>query len=437
MRAGITLAGPVRRGYTAGISPGSRIREAVAVRTRGLFPVVLLSALATGACEVGESPATAFAGQSIIGGSPASEGQFPTVVAVVIDQGRRGMCTGTLVGPDLVLTAAHCIDPAILRMASQDQVTSTTQIVFDGTDLQSGQFGDVVGARETIPYPGFNQPGDPDVGLVRLTRPITDRAPSPVNLDPAGAPIGLSVTMVGYGVTEQGGGGRNMFLENKTSSSCAPAGVSDATFLCFSQTDGRGKCSGDSGGPSFATINDNPHTVVGITSFGDQNCQLFGADMRTDASKDFFRQNAPELLCGDDGYCEASCGADGLPVDPNCSDCTVDDDCAGGEFCDAGFCTPEPFEPGGLGSECESDADCASGVCASGPDGNLCSSACELEASDCPGGFDCLSAGDGGACWPADGGGGCNAVGDSSPATGFTALLLLALAAVLRRRRSH
>lgn len=407
------------------------------MRTSGLFPILLTCALAATACEIGEAPETAFAGQSIIGGSPASDGQFPTVVAVVIDQGRRGMCTGTLVGPDLVLTAAHCIDPGILGMASQDQVTSTTQIVFDATDLQSGDFGDVVDARETIPHTGFNQPGDPDVGLVRLSRALDGRAVSPVNLDPEAAPVGLSVTMVGYGVTEQGGGGRNMFLENKTSSSCAAGGVSDGTFLCFSQTDGRGKCSGDSGGPSFANLNGDPHTVVGITSFGDQNCELFGADMRTDASSDFFRQHAPELLCGDDGYCEESCGADGLPVDPNCSDCTVDDDCEGGEFCDAGFCTPEPFNPGGLGSECESDADCASGVCASSSDGNLCSSTCDMEASDCPGGFDCVSAGETGACWPADGGGACHAAGDAPAPIGFAALMLLALGLVLRRRRGR
>lgn len=393
--------------------------------------------MASSACAVdAHPPETSFAGQAIIGGSPASDGQFPTVVAVVIDQGRRGMCTGTLVGPDLVLTAAHCVDPGILGIASQEQVTSLTQIVFDATDLQSGQFGDVVSATETVSHAGFARPGDPDVGLVRLSRSMTDRAPSPVNLDPAAAPVGLSVTMVGYGVTEQGGGGRNMFLEDKVSSSCASGGVSDATFLCFSQTDGRGKCSGDSGGPSFATLNGAPHTVVGITSFGDQNCELFGADMRTDASKDFFREHAPELLCADDGYCEASCDAGGLPADPNCSDCSVDDDCGDGEFCDAGFCTPEPFNPGGLGSPCESEADCASGVCASGPDGNLCSDSCELEDSACPGGFECLPAGDGGACWPADGGGGCRAAGESPPA-GALAVLLVALGLMLRRRRQN
>jgi MYXO-CTERM domain-containing protein len=47
-------------------------------------------------------------------------------------------------------------------------------------------------------------------------------------------------------------------------------------------------------------------------------------------------------------------------------------------------------------------------MCASGPGGMKCTQACVPGAtpSSCPDGFECLSTGTGGACWPGDGGGG-------------------------------
>lgn len=405
--------------------------------------MVLQSCLVVGVfgfgCAIEDSPDVDVSSdsQEILGGTAVSVGQFPTVVAVVVDLGRRGMCTGTLVGPDTVLTAAHCVNTSVLGYATQEQLTADTVVVFDATNLNGGQLGPTRQAAATIPNPNWFRAGDPDVGLVRLTQSITDRTPSPINLNAANAPIGVSVTMVGYGVTGGGGGGGvGMFLENKVTSSCAAAGSSDATFLCYNQQDGTGKCSGDSGGPSFADVGGNPHTVVGITSFGDQNCQFFGADMRTDAARDFLAQHAPELLCSNDGFCEDNCGSSGAPVDPDCSDCEVDDDCENDdEFCNSGFCTPKPHTPGGVGSPCgDGEPDCASGICATGPDGMRCTDLCDLGGSDCPADFDCISAGDTGACWPAEGGGGCRTGG--SPAAPAT-LALLCMALVLARRRRH
>src|SRR5690606_33046047 len=376
---------------------------------------------------------------AILGGTQTGSGQFPTVVAIVIDQGARGLCTGTLVAPDIVLTAAHCVHPAVLGYPSQAAVTAATLVVFDSTDLR--QNGNAVAAAETIPVGSFNQPGDPDVGIIRLSRSITDREPSPINLDPAAAPVGISVTMVGYGQDENGGFGRGLYLENKTSFSCTNVGSSDQTFLCFDQRNGTGKCSGDSGGPSFAMIG-GKQTVVGITSFGDQNCEFFGADMRVDAAADFLAQVAPELLCGENGSCEETCGEGGLPVDPDCSDCAVDGDCEDGHICDAGFCIAQPGTPGGLGAACgEGQPECESGQCASGPDGMRCTRTCDPAASDCPDGFECLEAGGAGACWPAEEHGSCaiggGPAGGSGGRGGLAVLLLsIVIAAAGWRRRA-
>jgi hypothetical protein len=362
-------------------------------------------ALIGSGCQVEE---VAHETRSILGGTQADSGQFPTVVAIAVDSGRRGLCTGTLVAPSIILTAAHCIDPATVEYSSPDEVTENTVVFFDSADLSS-PVSPPVAVAATTPHADFRDPGDPDVGVIRLAAPRTDRAPSPINFDPDSAPVGVSVTMVGYGISDSGSAGRAFFLESKSSVSCSSAGVSDQTFLCFNQTDGSGKCSGDSGGPSFATIGGVP-TVVGITSFGDRDCEFFGADMRADASETFLAEAAPEL-----------------------SPCVEDNECGEDRICDVGRCIAEPFSPGGLGSECGDDQPaCLSGLCAAGPGGERCTVECTVGSGQCPSGFECLETGGAtGACWPEEGGG-CSAGGGAG---GLGALLVgLALIGIRRRR---
>jgi hypothetical protein len=123
--------------------------------------------------------------------------------------------------------------------------------------------------------------------------------------------------------------------------------------------------------------------------------------------------------------------------------CTGNSDCSNGQVCDlqSGQCIAGPGQQGGVGSTCTDSSQCASGICAAGPDGMRCVTVCTPGGSDCPDGFDCLAAGGSGACWPrADtvnppgGSGGCAVGGHASSwaaLVGFAAIALLT-----RRRRS-
>jgi hypothetical protein len=88
------------------------------------------------------TPALAGPAQApIIGGTPAKVGDYPSVVAV---EAGNGLCTGTLITKEWVLTAAHCVLPSELGVATQAQVTSALSIhtqhgerVLGGTTLQA------------------------------------------------------------------------------------------------------------------------------------------------------------------------------------------------------------------------------------------------------------------------------------------------------------
>src|SRR5262245_27798291 len=80
----------------------------------------------------------------IIGGTPATAGQYPSVVAVEVG---GGLCTGTLITPEWVLTAAHCVLPAEVGASSQAQVTAGLQIHLGTVSAFSG--GMTVGAADS------------------------------------------------------------------------------------------------------------------------------------------------------------------------------------------------------------------------------------------------------------------------------------------------
>jgi hypothetical protein len=355
--------------------------------------VLLSSSLA--AAGTGSAP--------ILGGQPTTVGQFPTVVAI---EAGGGLCTATLITPEWVLTAAHCIQGASV---------GSVRVHF-GTVNVFQQPGVTRGAAQLIPHPSFNirSLGKHDIGLIKLSAPVTDITPVPVNLYKDKAPIGITVTMVGFGTTAAGGRGSTgiQMTVEQTSVACTSFAGSNDDLLCFSQVSGKGKCQGDSGGPSFAIV-DGRVTQVGVTSFGDQNCTQFGADTRTDAEREFLLQHVPQLECSSDA------------------------DCPDSKMCFQKRCIITPFAPGGLGAECTSNTDCDSQVCASDGDSGRCSATCAVgDAESCPAGLECVdTGGGGGACWPIEDDSGCCDAGGASKTTGLVGLLFFALVLGRKRRR--
>jgi hypothetical protein len=348
----------------------------------------------------------------IIGGTSTTVGEFPSVVVLEVG---NGLCSGTLIDSEWVVTAAHCLTASLLGLSTQDQVTSSTRVHLGTVDLTQSA-GTTIRAAETFPNPSFNinDLGHSDVGLIHLATPVTNIAPTPVNLVAASAPVGITVSMVGFGATQQNAGGTvgiEFSLDGRTSVSCSSFGVSDANLLCFTQTDNKGKCEGDSGGPSFAPIGGRT-MLVGITSFGDQSCAQFGADTRTDAERAFLLAHIPTL-----------------------EGCTTDAECGGG-LCFNKKCIVQPFTTTGLGATCTGGGDCESGQCAAADGEMLCTEICTAGAAGtCPDGFDCLASGATGVCWPSGSDGGCCDSGGNGAPTMLFGIALVGLVLRNRRRR--
>ena len=200
--------------------------------------------------------------QNVVGGSPVPRGRWPDVVAVV---GRTGLCTGTLVAPDVVVTAGHCIE------------TDPFEVIVDTTDFAQpgGEHIRVAWARA---YPNWEQRYD--VGVLVLDQPATFAKPRVVTAACTARSLlekYAPVELVGFGLSTAEAIDNNTRLRQATVSitdptctldpSCNPAIAPHGEFMAGGN--GADSCFGDSGGPVMIDTRDgHGHALVGIVSRG-------------------------------------------------------------------------------------------------------------------------------------------------------------------------
>lgn len=210
-----------------------------------------------------------------MGGQVDTAQAHPAVVGLVIfGGGGGGICSGTLIAPNLVLTAQHCVARVTSsyvicgRSAFGSTYRASNVMVTTQTTMPQDPNGYAARGAEILVPPGGNDMCGFDIALVVLDRPITGVTPIEPRLDLL-PQSGERYTAVGYGHTgnEQGSGVRRV-LTNRTvyceGVSCrAPGQVTEAEFVGSD-----GTCQGDSGGPAI----DAQGRVIGALSRGGEGC---------------------------------------------------------------------------------------------------------------------------------------------------------------------
>jgi trypsin len=237
-----------------------------------------LALLAAGGALVAAAPAPADGGPkaraSVVGGGAVPPGQYPWIVAM-----SRG-CGGSLIAPDRVLTAGHCVEDLrveTLRMYVGAQKRRRGSLSYDGIAVQ---------AVEVATHPGYRSltGGGPtnDVAVLRLARPVEGVAPVqlavPEDVPTYAAPSPL--TVLGWGVTRadpRAGmaralrAGRLRALSDRSCSRVygGDGGYRSSVMLCARSRNqfrrpNTSPCVGDSGGPLLG----EGGVQVGVVSFG-------------------------------------------------------------------------------------------------------------------------------------------------------------------------
>ena len=256
--------------------------------------------------------------QPIIGGQPTDPGEFDGVVAITIGS---ELCSGTVVAPKLILTAAHCLvdadDVGQVVVRYGDDVFHGS-VEADGWGMHpsfcpSCKYDIFDYGYVTIPL-AFEVPGG-------FTTPIVDQD----EWDEAMGK-GEPVTLVGYGGdtadrdTVSGAG-----LKRETDTTISKLTPKGFEFYAGGQQ--HDTCSGDSGGPAFVRLKNGVMRLAGITSRGTDPCGNGGYYGAPYPALCWVREETGVDLVGD--ACSDCDCLDTAPPDERGCGCTSERDAGG------------------------------------------------------------------------------------------------------------
>lgn len=227
----------------------------------------------------------------LIGGAPADRKDWPA--SFTTSQG-NSRCTGTMIGPQVLQLAAHCVGNGKTASITKDGV------VYKSTCSHS---------------PDYKTDPTADYALCKMEKEVDLPLYESIHQSDKSVKVGDKILLAGMGCVNQGGGGGNddVFRVGETSVVGIPTRDNDIVTkgnvaLCF----------GDSGGSAFWKDEKGIYKVIGINSRGDIQTTSYLSAVFTKPAKDFYLDFSVKNNVKICGYSDsvAKCRGDG-GVDPN------------------------------------------------------------------------------------------------------------------------
>ncbi|NOT85216.1 MAG: serine protease [Methylococcaceae bacterium] len=268
------------------------------------------------ACQLNASPLNIR--PKIIGGEAADANAWPWMAGLVLSNSNDNVfCGGSLIAPQWVLTAAHCMFDEFPANSGKYVLTHTSafDVLINRSNLASTN-GERIAVAEIVTHPLFDHESlVNDLALIRLKTPAMstplETLPDFSVLDESGQDNAIAL---GWGNTSAT---KNAFLDSLqkvtlpiiSNEQCKMrlSGIEDYMLCAGLSAGGRDTCEGDSGGPLI--VFDAERGIwrqAGITSFGESDCGapgFYGVYTRLDVFKEFISSRV--------------CAADQIPPTPN------------------------------------------------------------------------------------------------------------------------